>query len=81
MKEKQQNYLAKKFKHFAGYNKKILEVGCGTGQLASYFAIGTNNTIVGLDSTNYSLQLASNFAKKEDIKILYKRFNLFFLKN
>ena len=58
------NYLAKKFKDFIGYNKNILEVGCGTGQLSIFFSIGTNNKIVSLDPTYESLELASNFIKK-----------------
>ena len=43
------NFLANQFKKFIGYKKNVLEVGCGTGQLSNYFAIGTNNNIVGLD--------------------------------
>ena len=39
-------FLARKFKSFVGYNKKILEVGCGTGQLSIYFSTGNNNLIV-----------------------------------
>ena len=31
------NFLARNFKKFIGYNKTALEVGCGTGQLDSYF--------------------------------------------
>lgn len=61
------NYLTNQFKKFAGYKKNILEVGCGTGQFSIYFAIGTNNKIVGLDPTIYSLKLAANFAKKNQI--------------
>jgi SAM-dependent methyltransferase len=61
------NYLTSKFKDFVGYKKNILEVGCGTGQLALYFAIGTNNNVVGLDPTIESLMLAQNFAKDNDI--------------
>ncbi len=57
------NYLTSKFKDFMGYQKSILEVGCGTGQLALYFAIGTNNNIIGLDPTIESLLLSQNFAK------------------
>ena len=48
------NYLTSKFKNFIGYKKDVLEVGCGTGQLAIYFALGTNNRVVGLDS-NYRI--------------------------
>ena len=49
------NILAYQFKKFIGLKKKVLEVGCGTGQLANFFSIGTNNQIVGLDPTIYSL--------------------------
>jgi len=61
------NLLAAQFKKFIGYKKNVLEVGCGTGQLAIYFSIGTNNNIVGLDPTIDSLQLANNFTKKNEI--------------
>lgn len=62
------NYLAKKFKKFAGFNKKILEVGCGTGQLSIFFSIGTNNEIVAFDPTLEALKLASNFTKDNNIQ-------------
>ena len=61
------NYLTSKFKKFIGYNKNVLEVGCGTGQLAIYFTLGTNNKVVGLDPTEESLKLAANFSKKNNI--------------
>ena len=61
------NFLANQFKNFIGYKKKVLEVGCGTGQLSNYFAIGTNNKIVGLDPTITSLNLANDFANKNKI--------------
>ena len=61
------NYLTHEFKKFAGFKKKILEVGCGTGQFSIYLAIGTNNNVVGLDPTIYSLDLAANFAEKNEI--------------
>ena len=41
-----------------GYQKSVLEVGCGTGQLALYFAIGTNNNIIGLE---FILELIFHF--------------------
>ena len=62
------NLLAKQFKNFVGYNKKILEVGCGTGQLSIYFSTGNNNLIVSLDATTESLIIAKNFAKKNNIE-------------
>jgi SAM-dependent methyltransferase len=61
------NYLTSKFKNFIGYKKDILEVGCGTGQLATYFALGTNNRVVGLDPTLESIKLAADFSKKQNI--------------
>ena len=65
------NLLTFQFKKFIGFNKNILEVGCGTGQLSIYFAIGSNNNIVGLDSTKESLKLAKDFASKNNISNLY----------
>ena len=52
---------------FIGFKKKVLEVGCGTGQLSIFFSLGTNNEVVGLDPTIQSLELAKNFTKKNEI--------------
>ena len=62
------NSYLKSLKRLLGFNKKILEVGCGTGQYSNYFAIGTNNHIFALDPTYKSLQLAKNFSDKNNIK-------------
>ena len=62
------NYLTSKFKNFIGYKKNVLEVGCGTGQLAIYFALSTNNRVVGLDPTIESLKLAADFSRKHNIE-------------
>jgi SAM-dependent methyltransferase len=61
------NFLAHHFKKLIGYKKKVLEVGCGTGQLSIYFSIGTNNEIVGFDPTIQSLNLAKKFVNKNEI--------------
>ena len=61
------NILAQQFKKFIGFKKKVLEVGCGTGQLSIYFSLGTNNEVVGFDPTIQSLNLAKNFVKKNEI--------------
>ncbi|MDA9653544.1 class I SAM-dependent methyltransferase [Candidatus Pelagibacter sp.] len=61
------NILAQQFKKFIGFKKKVLEVGCGTGQLSIYFSLGTNNEVVGLDPTIQSLNLAKNFTEKNEI--------------
>ena len=62
------NILAREFKKFIGFNKNILEVGCGTGQLSIYFAIGNNNKIFALDPTLASINLGRNFSKKNNIQ-------------
>ena len=61
------NYLTSRFKKFIGFNKNILEVGCGTGQLSNYFAIGSNNKVVGLDPTIESIELAAKFSNENSI--------------
>ena len=62
------NFLASQFKRYVGYDKKILEVGCGTGQLSVYFSIGNNNLIVAMDATLKSLKIAEKFSKKSNIQ-------------
>ena len=72
------NYLAKTFKKSVGLNKDVLEIGCGTGQLSIYFAIGTNNRVVGLDPTFESLKLASKFTKDNEISnVIFVNADLF----
>ena len=61
------NPLAQQFKKYIGNNKTVLEVGCGTGQLSIYFALESNNKIISLDPTLTSLNLAKDFAKKNNI--------------
>ena len=62
------NYLAEKFKKFIGFNKNVLEVGCGTGQLSIYFSIGNNNRVFALDPTLESIKLGIEFSKKNKIE-------------
>ena len=62
------NYLAEQFKNFIGFNKDILEVGCGTGQISLYFSIGNNNRVYALDPTLASINLGKDFAKKNQIE-------------
>ena len=61
------NYLASEFKKFIGFNKNVLEVGCGTGQLSLYFAIGNNNKIFALDPTLASINLGKKFSEENKI--------------
>jgi len=57
---------------------KVLEVGCGTGQLSNYLAATTDCRVYAADMTLASLRLARDFAAKnaiEDIEFL--QMNLF----
>ena len=42
------------------FNVNVLEVGCGTGQLANYLGLASRN-VFGTDMCLNSLQLAENF--------------------
>src|SRR3989344_4084563 len=56
---------------------KILEVGCGTGQLSAFLSVA-NRTVYGADMCMNSLQLAENFRNKNQLKNLHLlQMNLF----
>jgi ubiquinone/menaquinone biosynthesis C-methylase UbiE len=74
----EKNYLTREFKKYIGFNKKILEVGCGTGQSSLYFAIGNNNKVFALDPTLESIKLGFDFSKRNNIKnILFVNADIF----
>jgi SAM-dependent methyltransferase len=59
---------------------KILEVGCGTGQL-SIFLSRYQRQIFSIDLSIKSLEMGENFRKKNNIKnLFFLRMNLFFIK-
>jgi 2-polyprenyl-3-methyl-5-hydroxy-6-metoxy-1,4-benzoquinol methylase len=61
------NIFIKKLKDFIGFDKKILEVGCGTGQVSNYLALDNNSEVYGIDLAVNSLKLATEFAKKNNV--------------
>ncbi len=67
------NHLASILDKNISYNSKVLEVGCGTGQL-SLFLKRYNRLICGIDLSIPSLNLAESFRIRNDIN------NVFFLK-
>ena len=74
----EKNYLTREFKKYIGFNKKILEVGCGTGQSSLYFAIGNNNKVFALDPTLESIKLGFDFSKRNNIEnILFVNADIF----
>ena len=58
----------KKIKELFKNKNKILEIGSGTCQLSSFFAIGTNNQICAFDATYESLNEGKKFCEKNQIK-------------
>jgi len=54
------NPFAKKLLEAIGYNKMILECGCGTGQLSHFLSLN-NNHVLGIDLSLSSLKLAVEF--------------------
>jgi carbamoyltransferase len=59
------------------FNAKILEVGCGTGQLSNFLAIGCRS-VIGADLCLNSLRLAENFRKEQGLsRVRFTQINLF----
>jgi 2-polyprenyl-3-methyl-5-hydroxy-6-metoxy-1,4-benzoquinol methylase len=59
-------------------NARLLEVGCGTGQLSNYLAATTMTHVYATDMTLASLRLGAGFAKKNGIEgIRFIQMNLF----
>ena len=59
------------------YNARILEVGCGTGQLSNFLAIGCR-TVIGTDLCMNSLRMAETFRRQQGLsRVRFIQMNLF----
>lgn len=59
------------------FNSRVLEVGCGTGQLSNFLGI-SNRVIFGTDMCLNSLKLGQNFKTKNNLKrVGFYQMNLF----
>jgi SAM-dependent methyltransferase len=59
------------------YNSDVLEVGCGTGQLANYLGISCRR-VIGTDMCLNSLRLAEDFRRKHGLhRVRFVQMNLF----
>ena len=59
------------------YNSRVLEVGCGTGQLTNFLAIGCR-TVIGTDLCLNSLRLAEEFRRRNGLRrARFVQMNLF----
>ena len=60
------------------YDAKILEAGCGTGQLSNFLATTWGRAIIGADLCLNSLKLAQEFKEKNSIdNVQFVQMNLF----
>ncbi len=60
VKKSEMGYYAEFLNEQIPFNVNVLEVGCGTGQLANYLGLASRN-VFGTDMCLNSLQLAENF--------------------
>ena len=60
-----------------GHNTRVLEVGCGTGQLTNFLGMGCR-TVVGADLCMNSLKLAEKFRRGQGLsRVRFVQMNLF----
>ncbi len=60
-----------------GFNKTILECGCGTGQWSHFLSLG-NNFVLGIDLSISSLSLAVDHKKRNDVdRVGFVQMNIF----
>lgn len=77
IKKSEGSMFAKKLDEELPYSSKIIEIGCGTGQLSNFLS-RYNRTIIGTDLSLNSLKLANNFRKANSIKnVFFLQMNLF----
>jgi len=76
-KSNKQGHLASILDKYIAFNSKILEVGCGTGQL-SLFLKRFNRIICGIDLSIPSLTLAEEFRLRNQIEnVFFAKMNIF----
>jgi len=71
------NPFSKSLLDSIGYNKTVLECGCGTGQLSHYLQLN-NNAVLGIDMSLASLGLAVQHKQRNDLKrVSFAQMNIF----
>ena len=73
----EQGYFANLLNQQIPFSAKVLEVGCGTGQMTNYLAIANRYTF-GVDICLNSLKLATEFKNRNDLnRVGFYQMNLF----
>lgn len=73
----EKNSFAKGLLDSIGFNKLILECGCGTGQLSHFLSLN-NNHVLGIDLSLSSLKLAVEHKKKNEVsRVGFVQMNIF----
>jgi SAM-dependent methyltransferase len=73
----QKNSFAKRLLDAIGYNKLILECGCGTGQMSHFLSLN-NNHVLGIDLSLSSLKLAVEHKRRNDVaRASFVQMNIF----
>ena len=71
------SWFAKQLDDHIPFNSRILECGCGTGQLTNFLSL-SNRIVIGADLCLNSLRLANNFREAHGLRrALFCQMNLF----
>lgn len=71
------NSFSKNLLDAIGYNKTVLECGCGTGQLSHYLQLNNNN-VLGIDMSLASLGLATEHKRRNALtRASFAQMNIF----
>jgi len=77
MQKAQKGVFARLLNEQLPFNIRVLEVGCGTGQLSNFLGVA-HRTVFGTDMCFNSLKLAQNFKKKNNLeRVGFYQMNLF----
>jgi carbamoyltransferase len=73
-----QGWFARKLNEEIPYGARVLEVGCGTGQLTNFLSMA-NRTVIGIDVCLNSLRLAQQFKTAHGLEqATFAQMNLFY---
>lgn len=79
IKEAEKGIFARLLNEQIPFDSKVLEVGCGTGQLSNFLSAAQNKRfVIGTDICHHSLTLANEFKEKNHLaRVEFYQMNLF----